>query len=58
MKRHKTTYFIKSDRYKDCYELVVIHRKPKLKLLIRHAMWKAYNYKWVSALDKQYEQVT
>ena len=55
MKRHKTSYFIKSDRYNECYELVVIQRKPKSKLLIRRIMWKAHNYKWVSALDKQYE---
>jgi len=56
MKRHKTSYFVKSNRCKDCYELVMIHRKRKPKSPIRRIMWRAYNYKWVSALDKQDKQ--
>jgi hypothetical protein len=53
MKRHKTTYFIESDTCDSCYQLLIIHPKPKQKSLMRRVMWKAWWYNFVEGYHKK-----
>jgi len=53
MKRHKTTYAIKSDRCDDCYQLIMIRRKPKSKSKMQYIMFRAWWYSYVESYHKK-----
>lgn len=56
MRRIKTSYFIKSDRCKDCLEIIIIHRHPKKQSRIRRVMYYASDIKWDYSLQQKLNQ--
>lgn len=56
MRRIKTSYFVKSDRCKDCRELIIIHRHPKKQSRIRRVIWFASDIKWDYSLQQKLNQ--